>query len=102
MRIRQSCAVAYLEADLGQCELTPSGLVSLHVLDQPILGPPFTRLHLRPNRCYFFRWTTAPKIPTIMDCVTELIKVWQFEFAHQEPLVPLVINAHGWIKGSRY
>lgn len=36
--------IAYLETDVGQCEFTPSGLVSLHVIDAPIFGPPHTHL----------------------------------------------------------
>lgn len=30
--------VAYLDCDIGQTELTPPGLVSLHILSEPILG----------------------------------------------------------------
>ncbi len=37
-------AVAYLETDVGQCEFTPPGLVSLHVITKPITGRPHSRL----------------------------------------------------------
>ena len=30
--------VAFLECDLGQSEFTPGGMVSLHVLSQPVFG----------------------------------------------------------------
>jgi len=31
-------AVAYLETDVGQCEFTPSGLISLHIISEPVFG----------------------------------------------------------------
>lgn len=30
--------VAFLECDIGQSEFTPGGLVSLHLVSEPILG----------------------------------------------------------------
>jgi polynucleotide 5'-kinase involved in rRNA processing len=36
--------IAYLDCDIGQPELTPAGLVSLHLLSEPLFGPSFTHL----------------------------------------------------------
>ena len=38
--------VAYLDTDVGQPEFTPSGMVSLHLLTQPILGPAHTHMKI--------------------------------------------------------
>lgn len=34
-------AVAYLECDPGQCEFTCPEVLSLHVLTEPVFGPPY-------------------------------------------------------------
>ena len=36
--------VAYIEADVGQPEFTPAGMVSLHLLSTPLLGPAHTHM----------------------------------------------------------
>lgn len=41
--------VAYIEADCGQPEFTPPGLVSFHLIDTPVFGPPFTHLRYCQN-----------------------------------------------------
>ena len=39
-------SVSFLECDVGQCEFTVSGLVSLHCIKEPVHGPSF--VHQRP------------------------------------------------------
>eukprot|EP00899_Mesostigma_viride_P020554 jgi/Mesvir1/284/Mv13615-RA.1 len=51
--------VAFLDTDLGQPEFTPPGLVSLHLLDQPVFGPP--AMHLRAPYCSYFIGDISPK-----------------------------------------
>ena len=34
-------SVSFLECDVGQCEFTVSGLVSLHCITDPVHGPAF-------------------------------------------------------------
>ncbi|KAI8367514.1 uncharacterized protein BYT42DRAFT_129126 [Radiomyces spectabilis] len=100
--------VAFLEADLGQTEFTAPGMIALHVLDQPILGPPFTHQHWKPMRSYFIGSTSPKDDPSYyMDCLTELLQIWRFNFdndaADQESeKVPLVVNTHGWTRGLGY
>lgn len=98
--------VAFLETDLGQSEFTSSCTVALHILDAPILGPPFTHQHLKPVRSHYIGSTVARDNPRyFLECVTELINIWRTEFAQvttdtsTEDLIPLVINTCGWIKG---
>lgn len=96
--------VAYLETDIGQTEFTPSGLISLHVIDSPILGPPYTHQHMRPKRSYFFGSLTARDDPSYyVMCISQLIRLYQEEYDRdEEDLVPLVVNTHGWIHGLGY
>ncbi|KAI8822098.1 Pre-mRNA cleavage complex II protein Clp1-domain-containing protein [Fimicolochytrium jonesii] len=92
--------VAYLDCDLGQSEFTPAGIVSLHVITRPLLGPPFTLLR-DPYQCYFIG-SSSPKEDTdhYLACLRELVNVYDKELLAQDDIpVPLVINTHGWVKG---
>ncbi|KAI8352479.1 Pre-mRNA cleavage complex II protein Clp1-domain-containing protein [Choanephora cucurbitarum] len=101
--------VAYLEADVGQSEFTPSGLLSLHYLQQPILGPPYTHQHLQPERSFFFGASSPRSHPDYyLDCLSSLVDHWR---ADQERVrdqqaesswIPLVVNTQGWISGVGY
>lgn len=79
-------------------------MVALHVLDAPILGPPFTHQHLKALRSYHIGSTVPRDNPSyFLQCISELIKIWRTDFgekvsADAEELVPLVINTCGWIK----
>ncbi|KAG8806919.1 Polynucleotide 5'-hydroxyl-kinase grc3 [Serendipita sp. 399] len=103
--------VAYLDCDIGQPEFTPPGMVSLHVLTEPIFGPPFT--HLRnPFRAHFVGSTSIRSLPLhYQACVLQLLETYrldiQYAFDLDEEIhdnaeteeVPLVINMFGWTKG---
>ncbi|KAG0164071.1 Polynucleotide 5'-hydroxyl-kinase grc3 [Apophysomyces sp. BC1034] len=100
--------VAFLESDLGQTEFTPSGTVALHILDSPILGPPFTHQHLQPRRSYFLGASSPRDDPSYyLDCVAELLQLWRFECdngasENESDVIPLVLNTQGWTKGLGY
>ena len=36
--------VCYIESDVGQTEFTVPGVVALHLLSEPVLGPPMAHL----------------------------------------------------------
>lgn len=103
--------IAFLEADIGQPEFGIQGVVSLYVLDRPLLGPPFANSHLEAKRRYFIGSTTPRDDPDYyMACLAELLTTWRQEVCDQitndtslgaKP-VPLIINTHGWIKGLGY
>ena len=42
--------VCYVDLDVGQSEFTVPGVVSLHLLSEPILGPPMTHIRRRPTK----------------------------------------------------
>ncbi|EGZ06003.1 hypothetical protein PHYSODRAFT_533258 [Phytophthora sojae] len=85
--------VAFLDTDLGQSELTPSGLVALHALATPLLGPGFSHMK-NPIRSFFCGNTNPGNDPLYyMKAVKSLLRL-----KRQRARVPLVINTDGWIK----
>ncbi|GLD94566.1 hypothetical protein PINS_up003177 [Pythium insidiosum] len=86
--------VAFLDTDLGQPELTPPGVVSLHALTAPLLGPGFTHMKT-PLRAFFCGGTNPGTDPLYyMRAVRSLLRLYARHYAH----VPLVINTDGWVK----
>ncbi|KAI9316374.1 Pre-mRNA cleavage complex II protein Clp1-domain-containing protein [Dichotomocladium elegans] len=97
--------IAYLETDIGQSEFSPYGMITLHVLDSPLLGPPYTHQHLTPKRSHFFGAITPRDNPShYLRCIHQLIDTWRLENSNAADTdqLPLVINTQGWIKGLGY
>jgi len=103
--------VAFLDCDPGQSEFTPAGFVSLHVVAQPIFGPPYAHLVL-PFRAHFIASTTPKTSPSLyLDGVKDLFDTWRVDVMHVSmsedvdedervaDTIPLVINTMGWSKG---
>jgi hypothetical protein len=101
--------VAVLDCDLGQPELTAPGLISLSVVDSPMLGPPFSNMHL--SHCCFqeLHWIgTASAKEKLSDIFSACLQLFA-RFKHSQEAhfkldngsnIPLVINTHGWIEGQ--
>jgi polynucleotide 5'-hydroxyl-kinase GRC3/NOL9 len=95
--------VAFLDTDLGQCELTPSGLVALHALTTPLLGPGFSHMK-NPIRSFFIGNANPGNDPLYyMKAVKSLLRLYEAKWGGQASagttqFVPLVINTDGWIK----
>ena len=95
--------VAYLETDLGQSEFTPAGVVALHRVVRPVLGPPHT--HVRPPRsAYFVGAATPEQMPaTYLKCVRAAFGDFaaDLDVEEERAVAPqrLLINTHGWVKG---
>lgn len=95
--LSQHTAVAFLDTDLGQPELTPPGLVSLHGLTSPLLGPGFTTMRM-PLRSYFCGNNNPSNDPLYyLKAVKSLFQVYMRNWGSQQS-IPLVINTDGWIK----
>ncbi len=45
--------ILYIDLDPGQTEFTPPGIISIHLISQPIMGPNFT--HMRHPEKYDYR-----------------------------------------------
>ncbi|CAG8512517.1 11888_t:CDS:10 [Ambispora gerdemannii] len=94
--------IAYIESDIGQPEFTPSGIVSLNIIDSPIFGPPFTHPKL-PYRSYFIGHTNPRDCPDYyLSCLQELVAVFRRDFVDSSEYediksnrIPLIINTHG-------
>ncbi|ETL32271.1 hypothetical protein L916_15143 [Phytophthora nicotianae] len=101
--------VAFLDTDLGQSELTPSGLVALHALSTPLLGPGFAHMK-HPVRSFFCGNTNPGNDPLYyMKAVKSVLRLYEVKWGRQDQdnsnsserpreCVPLVINTDGWIK----
>ncbi|KAL5530791.1 GRC3 [Sanghuangporus sanghuang] len=107
--------VAYLECDIGQTEFTPPGLVSLHVIDRPMFGPPFTH-HLLPYASHFIGASSPKDNPAYyLTSISALLQTYKMELQYTAPedefcgsesedsrimdVIPLVVNTMGWLKG---
>ncbi|GAO46592.1 hypothetical protein G7K_0819-t1 [Saitoella complicata NRRL Y-17804] len=91
---------AYLDADPGQPEFTPAGLLSLQGLTKPIFGPPFVHNTGEELVKAHFLGATSPKDDPghYLDCVANLVSV--HSNAPSIATAPLVINTPGWTKGT--
>jgi polynucleotide 5'-hydroxyl-kinase GRC3/NOL9 len=87
--------LCYMECDVGQPEFTPAGIISLHIIDRPLLGPPFTH-QMIPFHGIFFGATSPKDDPdAYLGGLIELIKIYRNELSD----LPLVVNTCGWVKG---
>lgn len=92
--------VAILDIDPGQPEFSPPGVVSLVLLDQPTLAPPFC--HPTLDRTYLKKShaiasiTPATDIEHYKACVVDLFRTYKATCSK----CPLIINTPGWIQGS--
>ncbi|KAJ3260517.1 Polynucleotide 5'-hydroxyl-kinase nol9 [Boothiomyces macroporosus] len=90
--------VCFLDCDLGQPEFTPNGIVSLHVLDEPILGPSFTHQKV-PYHGIFIGSSSAKHNPDeYFNSIIQLVNIYRANLSH----LPLVVNTSGWVKGVGY
>ncbi|KAG8931236.1 Polynucleotide 5'-hydroxyl-kinase grc3, partial [Tulasnella sp. 418] len=105
--------VAFLECDVGQSEFTPGGMVSLHVIAHPLLGPSFTH-PTRPYRAHFIGSSSPKSSPShYMASIANLVQTYKMDLqyglynmneqdardARISTTIPLVVNTQGWAKG---
>lgn len=93
--------VAVLDADVGQPELSPPGILSLSLIRQPLLQPPYTHFLQRPMRepaiAYFYGSNTSQTDPErYLYCLRRLCLDFQRTV---NPSIPLLVNLDGWVKG---
>ncbi|CEG44771.1 nuc156 family protein [Plasmopara halstedii] len=98
--------VAFLDTDLGQSELTPSGLVTLHALTTPLLGPGYSDMK-NPIRSFFCGNTNPGNDPLyFIKAIKSLLRLYDIKWSSHsrsssssdKQSVPLIINTDGWIK----
>ncbi|ELT95693.1 hypothetical protein CAPTEDRAFT_197373, partial [Capitella teleta] len=87
--------VAHLECDVGQSEFTPSGCVSLTIIEKPLLGPPFTHDIVPLSVCFVGSLTPSDDPAHYINCVRYVYN----GFTQLNADIPLVINTMGWSQG---
>ncbi|KMZ69702.1 Polynucleotide 5'-hydroxyl-kinase grc3 [Zostera marina] len=101
--------VGYLDTDVGQSEFTPPGCLSLHVLQEQTTD--FKVMSLKtPVKCIFFGDISSKRDPkAYLNGVFSLYDHFLMEYCSssdleysRKPLLPLVINTPGWVKGAGY
>ncbi|PHZ14331.1 uncharacterized protein RHIMIDRAFT_312531 [Rhizopus microsporus ATCC 52813] len=97
--------VAYIETDVGQTEFTPTGLISLHYIEHPVLGPSYTHQQFEPARSFFFGSNSPRSNPDYyLACIHQLVCHWKHDqmMEDDEIGIPLVVNTQGWISNVGY
>ncbi|KAL5961267.1 Polynucleotide 5'-hydroxyl-kinase NOL9 [Taenia solium] len=93
-------AVAVLDFDPGQSEFTPSGMLSLTLVKNFVLGPPFSHpLHglFQPIRQCFYGGTSPSVNPTFyVECLRYIVGGFKECIEAQ---CPVIVNTMGWTQG---
>ncbi|KAK6178459.1 hypothetical protein SNE40_013247 [Patella caerulea] len=87
--------VSFLDCDVGQAEFTPSGIISLHHIYEPALGPPFTHQKNSEHMCFYGEINPSKGLTRYIKSV---------EFVHRsyrtlDTKLPLIVNTLGWNEG---
>jgi polynucleotide 5'-hydroxyl-kinase GRC3/NOL9 len=94
--------VAYLNCDPGQTELNPAGYLTLHILDQPLLGPNFSQLKQPTSGFYLGDHNVKSNPDYFIKGCAELIKTYtdltESTQSEKNQRVPLIVNTYGWVK----
>lgn len=97
--------VCLLETDIGQPELSPPGLVSLHRLRKPLLQVPHAEQNAHECIVAFFAGAVTPSVnPALyVKCVKSAydayLQLYRAAKQSGRSAPPLVINSHGWVNG---
>mmetsp|Transcript_26106 Transcript_26106/g.38622 ORF Transcript_26106/g.38622 Transcript_26106/m.38622 type:complete len:586 (+) Transcript_26106:129-1886(+) len=97
-------SVAVLDCDVGQPEFSPPGMLTLTIVDSPLLSPPFLHMRKYHLESYFYGSNTSRDDPTTyLELITDLFSSYlmyvENKFSGDESQLPLIINTDGWVKG---
>lgn len=92
--LNHTASVDYLEGDLGQTEFTPSGCLSLSIVKEPLLGPPFTHQLNPEHMIYYGQSSCESDLDRYLECLKSL---WHRRSQSREAAI--IINTMGWVKG---
>ncbi|TPX36291.1 hypothetical protein SmJEL517_g01423 [Synchytrium microbalum] len=99
--LNQYAALSYLDADLGQPELSPVAVVSLHTVSNYLLGPPFTHLDSTTSKSVFLGASSPKDEPdAYLDALSELVR--ERNENDESRTIPCVVNTSGWVKGMGF
>ncbi|XP_065178777.1 polynucleotide 5'-hydroxyl-kinase NOL9-like [Sycon ciliatum] len=89
--------VVFIETDVGQTELSPPAMLSLHCLTRPLIGPPFCHQVPAEMSIFFGDVSPANQPDFYVRCVCRLVDRYLEKYFCLG--VPLVVNTHGWVRG---
>ena len=95
-------AVIVLDCDVGQPELSPPGLLTLTLVEDPLLSLPHVHMKRAHLKAHFYGHVTSRNDPTTyLGMISDLLEVYrQYIENHQgQKEIPLVVNTDGWVKG---
>eukprot|EP00892_Ulva_mutabilis_P006306 jgi/Ulvmu1/4047/UM019_0024.1 len=99
MLLQSHAAVALLEADCGQPQFGPAGLVSLTYVRSPLLVPPHLLLQ-QPDESILIGDISPQNNPiTYLNAIRKLREMHSIRTPAGGDAVPLVVNTMGWVKG---
>jgi polynucleotide 5'-hydroxyl-kinase GRC3/NOL9 len=96
-RLLNSCsAVRWLDADPGQAEFLPPGVIGLNEVEQPVFGESVSQARLvHFPHAYFVGESDAGRDPIALQ-----VQIGALFMAHaSRPAASLVVNTPGWITG---
>jgi polynucleotide 5'-hydroxyl-kinase GRC3/NOL9 len=97
--------VAILDADVGQPECSPPGVLRLSLQSKPLLQPPYWNLcaPVETVASVYYGAVTSKVDPTrYMESVQYLMQQYQEYVSNSPTPIPLIINMDGWIRGIGY
>jgi len=103
-------SVYFLDIDSDQPEYNPHGQITLTLVREINLGPPFTHPTTIPTSPSLNETIRSHPIPMqdtpnfidhVISCVKDLFETYR-KFQQRNPIVPLIINTPGWIYASHF
>ncbi|XP_050397235.1 polynucleotide 5'-hydroxyl-kinase NOL9 isoform X2 [Patella vulgata] len=90
-----SNAVSFLDCDVGQAEFTPSGIISLHHINEPALGPPFTHQKNSDHMCFYGEINPSKGLTRYIKSV----EIVHRSYRNLDTKLPVIVNTLGWNEG---
>ena len=108
-------AVALLDCDAGQPEMSPPGMLTLTIITKPLLSPPHHHMVMgegsiiskhHAEACFYGHTTSKADPSLFLQCVNKLLESYVRLVADKhggdESKLPLLINTDGWVKGMGF
>jgi polynucleotide 5'-hydroxyl-kinase GRC3/NOL9 len=108
-------AVALLDCDTGQPEMSPPGMLTLTIITTPLLSPPHHHMVMgegslvsthHTDACFYGHTTSKADPSLFLQCIKKLlesyVRVVADKHGGDESKLPLLINTDGWVKGMGF
>lgn len=95
-------SVFVLDCDVGQPELSPPGMLTLTLVQQPLLSPPHLHMTHDHLKAHFYGHVTSRNDPTTyVEMISDLMSVYQERMVNKsnDEEISLIVNTDGWVKG---